>query len=351
MEEISKLQNDVDALVAPLIHQDSRLAVSVGVTNDKHTHFFCYGHPFQISEDSTTPDTLFEIASSTKVFTTTLLALLVEKGTISLDTPVNTLIPSAISLPHTLTLLELATHTSGLPTMPGNVLFHLLRNPGNPYASYTYKEVLQAVQSFKKPSSTIPAPYNYSNLGYALLAYIVAKQLHEPFESAMQHLLCHPLGMKDTGYHLKADQRLRLAQGFSSAGRAAPNWEMGALEGAGGLYSSARDLIYFLQAHLGSSHVLSGSVRTLCHKEYANIPPHDTSALGWIVTKDQKSKTKMYWKDGASTGYRSFLGLIKEKKISVVVLTNVGFNIFFPWRKQITAEDIGLAILRNVAAS
>lgn len=305
------MQEKVKNLVTTIVSQDSRLAVVVGILDQGKTDFFCYGHPFEKSENVATPDTIFEIASASKVFTITLLALLIKDSLVSLDEPICNLFPEIQYSLRKITLLELATHSSGLPTMPSNVLSHFLRNPRNPDATYIYAELFRSLKSFKVRSS-MPVQYNYSNVGYALLGYLLAKCSNQTYETVLQDKVCHPLRLKDTTFHLTSEQRQRLATGFSSPGRLASNWEMGALEGAGGLLSCAHDLARFLQAHLGVIEELSEQVRTLCHQTRARISPNSQIALGWMVDELDNGSARIYWKDGASTGYRSFLDFSKE---------------------------------------
>ena len=342
------MKNKTDALVAPIVNQDRTLAVVVGIVSHDQSSFFCYGHPFPQTDAAATPDTIFEIASASKVFTTTLLAQMVENGLVELDEPVGNLLPEVKHLSTKITLLSLATHTSGLPAMPSNLLWHTVRNPKNPYAAYSDKDLFQFLNSYKTQSTPIPAPYSYSNVGYAVLSHALANRLGQTFEMAIETKVCQPLGLKDTAFRLKSEQRQRLAPGFSSPGRSTSNWELGALEGAGGLLSSARDVVHFIQAHLGVVGGLTERVRTLSHTPKARITPKSQIALGWTVDEIDSGTAQICWKDGAAAGYRSFLGFNQEKEFGVVVLTNLGFSLLdliLPWRKQVTAEDIGLRIL------
>lgn len=114
----------VDALAKPLIEKKKAFGIVVGIiTPDGKREFFCYGTT-KAGGPEPTPDTLFEIGSVSKPITALLLALMVEEGAVKLDDPVQKYLPKEIVVPrrgkHEITLLELVTHTSGLPRNPPN---------------------------------------------------------------------------------------------------------------------------------------------------------------------------------------------------------------------------------------
>src|ERR1700682_5303606 len=114
-------------------------------------------------------DTLFEIGSATKVFTSLLLAEAVRRGEVALTDPVAKYLSAGVKVPERggrkITLQDLATHTSGLPRLPTNL------NPAdatNPYADFTVKQVYEFLSSYTLPRD-IGSQYEYSNLGGGLL--------------------------------------------------------------------------------------------------------------------------------------------------------------------------------------
>jgi CubicO group peptidase (beta-lactamase class C family) len=101
-------------------------------------------------------NTVFEIGSISKVFTSLLLAEMVLDKQVALDTPVASLLPPGAKLPaskRAITLLDLSTHMSGLPRMPDN---HHSADADNPYADYTRTSCLRS--SPPRRSRTSPAP-------------------------------------------------------------------------------------------------------------------------------------------------------------------------------------------------
>src|ERR1017187_6337068 len=114
-------------------------------------------------------DTVFEIGSTTKVFTSPILADMVQRGEVSLDDPVAKYLPAGVKMPRRggkqITLIDLATHTSGLPGMPSNFA---PKDIDNPYADYTVSNLFQFLSIYEL-TRDIGSKFEYSNMGVGLL--------------------------------------------------------------------------------------------------------------------------------------------------------------------------------------
>src|SRR5262249_36788679 len=111
-------------------------------------------------------DTVFEIGSVTKVFTSLLLADMAQRGEVALNDPVAKYLPAeGVKMPERggrqITLVDLATHTSGLPRLPSNLK---PANSANPYADYTVKQLYEFLSGYTLERD-IGAQFEYSNLG------------------------------------------------------------------------------------------------------------------------------------------------------------------------------------------
>ena len=156
-----------------------------------------------VSADATSSydgDTVFEIGSVTKLFTTTLLAELINEGVVTPDEPIDALLPPGIHSPRydgrPITLVDLATQTSGLSRLPANLV---PRDINNPYADYTNAQLFGAVNDFmlaRRPGSA----YEYSNFGIAVLGQLLATKLKTPYETAIQARMFGPLGMTRSSF-------------------------------------------------------------------------------------------------------------------------------------------------------
>ena len=114
------------------------VGIVVGVIDADGRRVIAYGALDQGDSRPLNGDTIFEIGSVTKVFTALALADMVEHGQVSLTDPISKYLPDGVKTPQrggkSITLEDLATHTSGLPRLPSNIE---PRNPADPYADYT----------------------------------------------------------------------------------------------------------------------------------------------------------------------------------------------------------------------
>ena len=166
--------DEVRAILANRIDvQHQGVGIVVGLI-DRHGRRIVAHGTFDKDTRPVNGDTLFEIGSATKVFTSLLLAEAVKRGEVALDDPVAKYLPSSVKVPERggrkITLLDLATHTSGLPRLPLNM------NPkdaSNPYADYTVQQMYEFLASYTLPRDP-GSMYEYSNLGGGLLGHVLA---------------------------------------------------------------------------------------------------------------------------------------------------------------------------------
>ena len=125
------------------------VGIVVGLVDDKGIRIVSYGKPNQNSDQMVNADSVFEIGSVTKVFTTILLADMVERGEVALNDPISKYLPKSVKTPtragKEITLLDLANQTSGLPRLPGNFA---PKNPQNPYADYSVEQMYAFISGY-----------------------------------------------------------------------------------------------------------------------------------------------------------------------------------------------------------
>jgi len=197
------------------------------------------------------PRTIFQVGSVTKVFTALLLADMTERGEVRLSDPAARYLPGARDAAGAVTLADLATHTSGLPRLPGGLFWSARLSPRDPYAHYPASWLRRSARRALRAGS-VGSPYAYSNFGYGLLGYLLGQAAGSDYETLVTTRVCGPLGLADTAFSVPGPSRDRKAQGHQG-GRPVPDWRMGALAGAGALYSTAADLARFLHACLAAS--------------------------------------------------------------------------------------------------
>ena len=264
--------------------------------------------------------TVFEIGSITKVFTTTLLAVMVERNEVRLDEPVAALLPARVRVPERggrkITLLDLATHTSGLPRLMNNLSPADVRNP---YADYTVEQ-LYAFLSTHQLTRDIGAQYEYSNVGVGLLGHALSLRGGVPYETLVTERVLKPLGMLDTTIALTPAMKTRLAIGFGPDGRPAPLWDIPTLAGAGALRSTLRDMLVFLRAQLSPTGPLASALRSTHEVRARAGRPEMAIALGWHVLSI--GDRRVHWHNGGTGGYRTWMGFDEARRLGAVVLTN-----------------------------
>jgi CubicO group peptidase (beta-lactamase class C family) len=209
------------------------------------------------------PDSLFQIGSITKTFTALALARMVQDGRVRLDTPVRELIPEAdISAPvasamKEVSLEDLATHRSGLPMMPPGILPHRERSPFIGYHADDLYAYLRR-RRLERPGETA---FAYSNLGFGLLGHALARRAQTDYSTLIRHLVSEPLGLMDTAATLSPGQRRRVVQGYDEEGEPVSAWAFDEIfAGAGAMYSTAPDLLAWLEANLHPAGALAPSL-------------------------------------------------------------------------------------------
>lgn len=328
---------EIRGILAERIDEQKRsVGIVVGIVEPGGRRVVAHG---QLSTENPTEvdgDTVFEIGSITKAFTAILLADLAGEGTVELETPVQRLLGSDVTVPTRngaeITLLHLTTHSSGLPRMPNNFR---PADAGNPYADYTVAQLYEFLSSHELQRD-IGAEVEYSNLGTGLLGHALALSQETDYETLVSRRLLEPLGMSDTSITLSPSQQERLAVGHSVQLRPVANWDLPNLAGAGALRSTVNDMLTFVEANLGLHETSLHAAMAVTHaprRDFAG--PNMQIGLGWVVREGHGRK--LHWHNGGTGGYRSFLGFDLESRTGVVVLSNSGDSV----------DDLGFHLLEQ----
>jgi len=312
------------------------VGIVVGLVDEKEARIIRYGKLSRGSDRTVDGDTVFEIGSATKVFTALLLADAVERDEMKLDDPISKYLPPAVKVParngRQITLLDLATHTSGLPRMPDNFT---PSDANNPYADYTVEQMYAFLSGYTLPRD-IGATYEYSNLGAGLLGHVLSRKAGTNYEALVVQRICRPLGMTNTQIVLPPGLGARLAIGHNTAGKPVSNWDIPTLAGAGALRSTANDMLKFVAANLGlAKSDLWPAMQLTQVPRHAAGSPDMQIGLCWHILN--KFGTEAIWHNGGTGGYHSFIGFDKKKRRGVVVLSNsansiddIGFHLLEP---------------------
>ncbi|HEU5134195.1 MAG TPA: serine hydrolase [Steroidobacteraceae bacterium] len=267
-------------------------------------------------------NTIFQIGSVTKTFTALLLADMVVRGEVALDDPASKYLWRGARMPERgrpITLQDLATHVSGLPSMPTN--FPLRADP-DPIAAYTPKLLNQFLATHELDRAP-GEKWAYSNLGVSLLGRLLAQLAGTNYEALLKQRVLDPLGLRDTSISLSKDQARRLATGLDRYGNPAAIWEMRTLQASGSLRSSANDLLEFLSVYLGKRETALS--RAIELQLSVRAPVRNAQALGWGTGTVEGRE--IFAHEGGKPGYRAFVAFDRVKQRGVVVLVNANIEL------------------------
>jgi serine-type D-Ala-D-Ala carboxypeptidase/endopeptidase len=325
----------IEQILKTRIKEDGKgVGMVVGILDAEGKRVISYGSVTTKDLDAKVDgDTVFEIGSVSKVFTSLLLAEMVSQGEISLTDPVSKFLPKSVAIPtrkeKEITLLDLSTHTSSLPRMPANAK---PADPENPYADYTVEQ-LYAFLSGCKLTTSIGTKYEYSNLGAGLLGHALALHADTSFESLVSSKICKELGMTSTTIALSDDMKRRMATGYDEALDEQKNWDIPVLAGAGAIRSTVNDMMLFLAANMGKSDTALAGPMNEQHKPQRKAGPKMSIGLGWHILAGPSGD--IVWHNGQTGGYHAFIGFDKKRGVGIVLLSNAAVD----------CDDIGFHLI------
>jgi CubicO group peptidase (beta-lactamase class C family) len=306
-----------EILATRVDQQKQAVGIVAGIIEPHGRRVVAYGKLADGDPRSLDGDTIFEIGSISKVFTSLLLADMVNRKEVALDDRAAKYLPEHVKMPErsgkSITLLDLSTHYSGLPRLPGNLK---VKDPANPHAGYSADDLYEFLSSYtllRDPGSEC----EYSNLGGGLLGHLLAYRAGADYESLIRSRITQPLSMADTGIALSSSMKQRMATGHNALLAPVATWDFSALAGAGALRSSANDMMTFIEALLGyRESPLAPAMKAMLEVRRPVGKTKFEIALGWFVLGD------VAWHDGGTGGFRSFVGCDFKARTGVVVLAN-----------------------------
>lgn len=289
----------VQASVRAAVDDGGRVGVVIGYHRDGQSAFYAYGSTAVEGGRPVDPDTIFEVGSVTKLFTAETLAAMAVAGEVGLDTTLAEIWPERRS-GEGITLGDLATHRAGLPRdIPAGALI------GNDEAA-----LLAALDS--SPSD---ADIDYSNAGMAILARALVRRMGESTATLVERRVLRPMGLGSTAYEPADPSRLARAHvgGVDISDTRPQTVDMA--RGAGGLHTTARDLMRFLEQHIDRQPGPSGEIVEVALSGDDGVP------LGWQV--HEQDGRRIFHHSGEANGYQAFVGFHDaEGGVAVVLLTN-----------------------------
>ena len=339
-------QNDfgeADAIQAFLRQNfaNTNAGMVIGLLDERGSRIFSAGKMDNGTSEEVSGDTVFEIGSITKTFTSLLLHDLVRDGDMKLSDPVAHYLPGVVNVPvhggKEITLLNLAAQDSGLPFNADNLSGSDWKER---YDSYTVEKMYAFLSGYSLTNDP-GSRFQYSNLGMSLLGHVMELKTGTNFESLVVSRICQPLRMQSTRITPTPEMRARMATGHDEKGTRAANFSLQVMASAGAMLSTADDLLKYLSANLG---LTQSSLRPLMEQmqviRHRNQPEFGTTALPWYdwgVWNPPQSEILGH--GGGTGGCSTFIGFDKMQHRAVVVLSN---------QTALHASPIGYAILQRL---
>lgn len=305
----------------------SKASIVVGFLGTNGSTIYSFGNISNKDNKPVNENTFFNIDSITKTFTTLALADMVNQGIIKLNDPIEKYLPANVTVPQfndtKITIGDLATHTSGLPFMPYNIWIN--GTVGNIDPKYNVTQLYKALSNttlLSKPGTK----FLYSDFGMGLLGHILTlKEGGITYEQLVKKRILDILGMNNTKINLSEKEiKERFPSGHINGTEIKTPLIPNVIAGAGGLRSTADDMLKYLSANLGLLHTtLDKSIQLQHLIQHPSIIANPMGyseyvALGWRVLTNLG--TEVYTHQGSINGWNSFIGFIPSKQSGVILL-------------------------------
>jgi CubicO group peptidase (beta-lactamase class C family) len=266
-----------------------------------------------------TPDTMFQIASTTKPFTAMAVMMLVEDGRLSLDQKAIKHLPWLPSVYSEVTVRQLLTHTSGVnrDVRTANV---------DNFTVEEFKKRLLAARVSFEPGER----WEYANTGYILLGMIIETASGQPYGEFLTKRIFKPLGMKNTRYNTPHDNSKERAAGYEwQDGSFIPSPYFAGGYSAGALISSVADLTKWEQALSARKLLKTSSYEQMwtAHKLNNGQPrsfefrgEQSGYGFGWFLMSYKGHKLITH--GGTVSGFSGVIHRFVDDKVTIIVLTN-----------------------------
>ena len=327
--QVAALPSDAtirDILVDRVDVQHKNTGIVVGIVSPQGRRVIAYGKAGPDNSPSLGGDTVFEIGSVTKIFTSVFLADMARRGEVDLGDPVGKYLPASAGIRskngRTLTLTDLATHTSGLPFWPSNI--PATREGALSMATYSEDQLFKFLSGFDIPDN-IGSNWSYSNIDAGLLGLALGRRAGMPYEALVKSRITAPLGMHSTDIKLSSEMKSRLPVGHDAGLKEAPLWNVPTLAGAGSLYSSVSDLLSFLAAFETDGSDLNRLLPMML--ETRRQGPGFKQALGWWIISTGPQDDGILAHDGGTLGFASSIAYDPKSRTGVVVLSNTANGV------------------------
>jgi D-alanyl-D-alanine-carboxypeptidase/D-alanyl-D-alanine-endopeptidase len=326
---LSNLQ-PVDALGSDLFLQSRPTGMVLVVVRDNQVFFRGYGETAPDSHQAPTQDSLLRLCSLTKIFTTDVLTKLVADKTVRLDDSLQHFAPRHAVVPkrvQSITLADLATHTSGLPRELGNAL------PGDPHFTFPDYRTRWRWLPNQRLRSTPGTAALYSNVAFDFLSDALQTATHKQYAALLAERTLNPLHMQHTTFFPSEEQCSHLLISARDEGTCTVTEPTA---GSSGLYSTATDMAIWLQYLLRTGGPGTPSQDPAAQAVYI-LPSHLVSqkgldhagqptglGLGWIHILPVDSPSHIIEKTGGGAGFETYIAINHSRRTAIFLAATDG---------------------------
>jgi CubicO group peptidase (beta-lactamase class C family) len=273
------------------------------------------------------PGTRFALGSLTKIFTGLLLADMAERGEVRYQDSIAAYLPDHAAPAAPVTLLELATHTGGLPKLPPGVYRRGARHwLSDPYRRYRPQDLYHDTARLR---SGRRGQVHYSTYGFGLLGQLLANAARTDYRTLLTERLLHPMDMRDTVLAGPDDPLPGAATGYHR-GRTTEHWTFDALAGAGAIYTTGADLLRFLRAQLRPESVPELANALMASQQERVRPERGAKQLALAWNRRVTDGRTLLWHTGGTRGFTAYLGFSPDAEAGALVLANTGPTLAQP---------------------
>lgn len=320
----------VGSLGADLFLQSGSTGMVLVVVRDNQVFFEGYGETAPNSHQLPTQDSLLRLCSLTKIFTTDVLAKLVADKTVQLDDPLQRFAPPGAVVPRRvrpITLLNLATHASGLPRELGQA------PPQTPHFTFPDYRTRWHWLPNQRLRNAPGAAALYSNIAFDFLSDALQSATHKQYAALLAERTLKPLHMRETTFFPSPEQCRHL---LVSAHDEGPCTVTEATAGSSGLYSTAADMAIWLQYLLRTGgpsigpqdqdaqgvYLLPSSLVSQRGLDHAGEPTG--VGLGWIHILPIDSPSHIIEKTGGGAGFETYIAINHDRRTAIFVAATDG---------------------------
>lgn len=308
--EAQDLDSIVRASAMHYLKDSSRAAISVGVVLKGKSYSYHFGTIQKGKQQKPTDESLYEIGSITKTFTGLLVAQAITEGKMKLNDDIRKYLPG--HYPH-------LQYPNGDPVKLSYLLAHTSQLPGSFVRTgdgiLTESSFLQQLGALR-PDTLHPFNYNYSNLGYQLLGYMLQNIYSQPYEQLLKASITGKLNMNATRVAAAPGHTKNMLTGYTATGSESAPIDT-SFPAAGAIRSCLPDMLKYMQYQLSEK---DAAVR-LSHRILYGDIDKGAACFQWTHGKTW-NWDYFYRADGGTNGFRTFLIFYPDYQMGIVLLTN-----------------------------